>query len=878
MNLDNQYIITQDVAFQCGVSKLGGKAYAFAQLANDLFPIPEWFVVTTNAFFDSLSDNQKALYDENQIEVLLPLLNNMKLNDAVKQEMTQQLSGNDNDYFAVRSSATSEDNANTSFAGQFDSYLWIPKEQVAEYVCKVWLSAFSERVICYRENSQINGLFEIPAVIIQKMVNADRAGVAFCVNPINGDINETVVSAVYGLGSSLVDGEASADVYTINAKHEIIQKNIVRKDVYHTIRNNEVKTESVDLADANCPVLSDSQAIRVANLARQTSKHFGRYQDIEWAFEKGQLFLLQSRPITTLQKTTIENGRSIIFDNSNIAESYGSVTTPLTSSFISYVYEQVYYQFCKIFGVSRKTLHQHQLTFKCMLGFAEGRVYYNLLSWYKMLSILPGYALNRKFMEQMMGVKEALTQEFSDGIKLNATKKERFFDLFRLIKTLFMMLSHYLSLEKNIKRFYKRVNDTLSNVNLETMTLDDLYHFYYALENKLMNHWDTPLVNDFFTMIYHGLLKSVCAKWCKDPSIHNDLLCGQGGIISAEPAMRVREMSTFIRNDIEIIELFSSGEQREINIALQKREALQEMITSYLDKFGDRCLDELKLESDSLTESPILLYRSIGSLAKKKERSGEDREQTRLLAFEKIATDLKGHPLRKIIFSYVQQNASRLVRNRENLRFERTRVFGIARKIFVQMGVRFASYGVIEHHKDIFYLTRNEILGYIDGTSSSYDYKKLISIRKQEYNDNQQKPEPPRRFLVKDYVGNAKGFDMLKDNTEITLAGAKTLHGLACCTGTVTGIARVVVNPQDATMKDGEILVAQRTDPGWIMLFNLASAIVVERGSLLSHAAIVSREMGIPAVVSVDCATQIIKDGDMICVNGATGTIELLSH
>lgn len=872
------YIILQEDAHHHTLSQLGGKAFAFMQLENDLLPIPPWFVVTASAFFDCLSEQQKEYYNKGEIHKLVSSLKSIKVISTVEQAIMQQLNHNDFCYYAVRSSATSEDHGNTSFAGQFESYLWISKKQVSEYICKVWLSAFSERVLCYRENNQISGAIEVPAVIVQKMVQADCAGVAFCVNPINGNINETVVSAVYGLGGSLVDGEANADVYLINSNQQVISKEIAKKDICHIIVNNQVKSCPVDEKKADLPVLTEEQAIQVALLSKQTSNRFGRYQDIEWAFENGTLYLLQSRPITTLQKTIIEQGRSIIFDNSNIAESYGSVTTPLTSSFISYVYEQVYYQFCCIFGVSKKTLQRHQLTFKCMLGFADGRVYYNLLSWYKMLSILPGYALNRKFMEQMMGVKEALPQEFLDGIKPVSTKRECFLDFFRLIKTLCNMIGHYASLERNIKRFYARVNDTLSNINLESLSLDELYQYYYTLENQLMSHWDTPLVNDFFTMIYHGLLKGVCKKWCKNPSVHNDLLCGQGGIISAEPAMRVRSMADYIQNDIEMINLFHSGEMREIHLALQSRPELQKLLSEYLEKFGDRCLDELKLESDSLTENPILLYRSIGSLAMKKERSGEDREQTRESAFQTIKADLKGHPIRKVLFSYIQRNASRLVRNRENLRFERTRVFGIARKIFIQMGIRLASYGVIQEKKDIFYLTRTEILGYIDGTTSSYDLEAIISVRKKEYDQNKQRPEPPRRFLVKDHVGKSPRTDMLTDNVPQTQGGNMLLHGLACCTGTVTGVARVVINPQDATMKDGEILIAQRTDPGWIMLFNLASAIVVERGSLLSHAAIVSREMGIPAVVSVDNVTQLIKDGDTICVNGALGTVEILSH
>lgn len=867
--MEHDFLITAENAFSSGLNILGGKAYALARLEAELLPIPKWFAVTNKAFFQSLSPEQINLYNSGETDKLL------QSEISISAEIAALINAQTADMdcrFAVRSSAAAEDNAEASFAGQFDSFLWVDKADICEYVVKVWLSAFSERIKAYRENNCIKGALEIPTVIVQKMVHSEAAGVAFAVNPISGNVGEALVSAVFGFGSALVDGEASADTYTVSGG-AVTNREIAEKDVMHVAENGRVITAAVPKDKKIRPVLTNEQAVEIAVLSQATSRFFGKFQDIEWAYEKGRLFLLQSRPITTLSRVSIEKGKRIIFDNSNIAESYGSVTMPLTSSFISYVYEQVYIQFCKVFGVSKKKLDEHEMTFKTMLGFADGRVYYNLLSWYKMLSILPGYALNRKFMEQMMGVKEPLPQEFLDKIKPPSTKKERFSDGLSLVKTAFKILGQWFGLEKSISHFYSRVEFTLIRAKPESMSLGELYDFYYSLENSLMRHWDAPLVNDFFTMIFHGMLRSFCAKNCKNPEIHNDLLCGQGGIISAEPAERVREMADLIAGDTELISALSSGSRADARRAVAANEHLSIMVDAYIQKFGDRCLDELKLESESLAENPLTLYRAIGALAAKKERAGEDREKTRKAAIDEVYGDLKGKLFLKKKFDFLRKNAARLVRNRENLRFERTRVFGMARRIFLEMGTRLASYGKLEDRRDVFLLTRGELLSYIDGTASSSNFKELVKIRRAEYEQNKAKPNPPRRFSVNDFAGGART-DMLVRKSDS--AGQKSLRGLACCPGVVTGVARVIVEPENASMRDGEILVAARTDPGWIMLFNLAAAIVVERGSLLSHAAIVSREMGIPAVVSVDGATEIIKDGDTIQVDGSAGTVEII--
>ena len=760
------------------LSKIGGKAVALAKLSRIADNIPDWFVVSV----EGASEDEIAL--------------------ALQKF-------DDNALFAVRSSAAVEDGSEHSFAGQFETYLNIPKSEVCENVKKVQNSIHSERVAAYKRERGIESI-STPAVLVQQMVKADCAGVAFGANPVTGNTKECVISAVSGLGDKLVDGSVDADTYTVTG-------------------------DSVDGEG----VLTHEQCKEIAALCKMTSRFFGCCQDIEWAYENGKLYLLQSRPITSLRKFTAKSGYINIWDNSNIAESYNGITTPLTFSFIRLAYEHVYREMCRMLGVSEKKIIENDYIFTHMLGLCDGQVYYNLLSWYKLVAILPGYKTNAKFMEQMMGVKEGLSPEVR---KLLPPPSDA--TIFTAIRRLW---KHHRRNEKYVAGFYHLLNNTIKSRDLSDYSLFELAQYYRELESKLLKHWEAPVINDFFSMIFYGLLKNVSKKWCgiEDENKFNGLLRNTGDIISAEPARLVREMA----------EMKVRGED------------ISGRIIQYLDKFGDRCINELKLESETLTDNPTILYKAIENYAIKI-KNGD--VQTVKDDFDEREIINKAG-FKKPIFKWILKNARRTIRNRENLRFERTRVFGTVRGIFREIGMRLANFKAIDHRDDIFYLELGETLAYIEGTATTHDLRGLVEVRKKEFAAFERLAEG--RFETYDCVSLSQRHFKQPDNTDIT---GDTLHGLGCCPGIVCGRARVITEPKDAVIFPGEILVAQRTDPGWIMLFPVAAGVLVEYGSLLSHAAIVVREMGIPAVVSVKNLFANVETGDLLELDGEKGVVRII--
>lgn len=821
--------------------QLGGKARSLYDLqysATGEFPIPDWFVVSPEAF---TAGQGVALTEAVRAE----------LGGAIARLCPQ------GELVAVRSSAVEEDGATLSFAGQLESYLFVPPEQVGDRIVQVWKSATSDRLLAYRREHGLTEPPPPPAVLVQRMVSAELAGVAFSANPITHQRGVAVVSAVRGVGETLVSGESDADTWTVNRDGEIL---------------------SAQLQDPANPVLTLAQVRDIAQLARRAERHFACPQDIEWAIAQGRLYLLQSRPITTLRGQPDPDSRLVIWDNSNIAESYGGITTPLTFSFARRAYEAVYREFCRMMGVSEGAIAQQDSTFRCLLGLVQGRIYYNLLNWYRVLALLPGFQVNRRFMEQMMGVKEELPADVLATLQ-QATAQDKIRDSLRLAKTLLGLVKNYLTLPDQIRRFYTRLDVALSlpAASLDTRSAEELVAHYYDLERQLLTRWDAPLVNDFFAMIFYGVLRKLTAAWCGDAAgtLQNDLISGEGGMVSAEPARRIQQMAYTAAQSPALVELLQRGSLWEIRAKLSAFPAFQAQYEEYLAKFGDRCLEELKLESPTLQDDPLMLLRSVGSLAAVRGQASGGMEggmepiapgpqpSLRHRAEAQVQQFLQAAPLRRLLFNWVLQNARARVRDRENLRFERTRVFGRVRRIAVELGRRFYAEGWLDDPRDVFYLELEELLGKLDGTATCHDLKGLVHVRRAEFDRYRELPPP----------GDRLQWPTPQPASSPMPQNASTLQGLGCCPGRVRAPVQVITDPKTAVLKPGSILVAERTDPGWIMLFPAAAGVLVERGSLLSHAAIVAREMGIPAIVSIPGVTTALQTGDWVEMDGSTGTI-----
>lgn len=799
------HIIAKEHALD--VQRVGGKAAALARLAQLGFNPPDFFVIEAAAF-----ENSKPV---NGLGAALAALGDGP--------------------FAVRSSARQEDGAAHSHAGQFETVLNVNAADVWGAARQVWQSGFSETVATYRAIKS-GGTAEAPAVIVQRMIDATAAGVAFSADPVTGLRHRVTISAISGLGERLVSGEEDGEDWVVG-----------------TVTQGPAKPE----------VLTNAQATQVADLARRAEVAFGVPQDIEWAIDATGLHILQSRPITTPLLPAPQPDMALtILDNSNIVESYPGIVSPLTYSFAVHVYTRVYRAFVALLGVPDKTIDANAAVFANMLGRVDGRVYYNLVNWYRALALLPGFSLNRAYMETMMGVDAPMPDEVTNAIgPPPARGAARFGEYLKLAKVGSSLIWQALRLPRTRRRFNDRLDAALNGgFDTEAAGPTALAAEYRRIESTLLDRWDAPLINDFLCMIAFGASRNLLEKWLGPQGLllHNDVMIGQGDIISAEPAQRIAALGQAVRKAGLADALKKHGLP-----ALDAQPAIARDVQSYLDKFGDRCTEELKLESIPLTEDPSSLLQAIAASASRPPSPEHVTPEPDWAAL------FPNTPVKRHIAKWIVNWTKTRVRDRENLRFERTRIFGYTRRVFLALGREFAARGLLATPRDVFFLTTGELLGAVEGAGLAPNLKALVALRMTEQEAAAQRSDPPERIELR---GPAIAPSWHAPSVEKDTSRQRSATG--CSAGQATARARVIRDPRTETLSPGDILVARHTDPGWIAVFCNASAIVVERGSLLSHSAIVARELGIPCVVGLKGATNWIVDGETIFVDGATGQVE----
>ena len=796
----------------------GGKGAALGRLAADGFDVPAFFVLA-DGFFE------------------LPNSDGWLVSSACMLGAGP---------YAVRSSGVDEDGADNSHAGQFLSLLNVEARDVPEAACKVRASGISDGLSAYQAARGSAG-GRLPSVVVQVMVPARVAGVAFSADPVTGRRDRVVVSAVKGLGDRLVGGEDDGETWTV-----------------------EKTTGFVLAVPGGERVLSEADAREVAALAEAIEHSRGCPQDVEWAFEGSRLRVLQARPVTTwLRPLPVADRTVVVLDNSNIVESYPGVVTPLTFSFAQYAYARVYIAFVRLLGVPESRVASAHAVFENMLARVDGRVYYKLDNWYRALALLPGYRLNRGYMERMMGLDEAPPEGSVPGSP-PARGFDALIEVGRILKgaCVFGLAAFRLSgLKRGFGERFEAAVVEADPKTIPSMSATGLAALYRRIEASLLDRWDAPLVNDFLCMMAFGATRKLMERrlGADGAELHNAFLIGQGDVVSARPARMIEAMAALVRGDEPLRTTLEKGDPTE----LARRTDVGDLMRDYVETFGDRCTGELKLESSTLHDDPSPLYHAVAASA------GRPAATVRLKsdAEAAIRARLAGAPLFRAFLMPLLGYAKRRVRDRENLRFERTRIFGRARLVFRAMGIQFHALGLLEDPKDVFMLTVRECLGAIEGGGVDFDIRALAAMRSRE-TALFPKEDRPARIVATGVVADR---GPRTSSAVAPVATGLKASAVGCSAGVVEGVARVVVDPRERRIGSGEILVARSTDPGWIALFANAGAIVVERGSLLSHSAIVARELGIPCVVGLKDATRWIVDGERVRVDGAGGTVEKLS-
>lgn len=828
---------------------LGQKANNLAILAK-IFPalVPPFVVVAPKDFYLNWKKNctllndfankylSKKLSQAEFQQKLAQTTNSLKVNVDYLEQLKTKLQEMGFENVSFRTSAAQEDLEGSSFAGQYTTFLEqdLETSTLKKNVLACVTSLFSPRVLDYIQELGDNKLQQDGSVIIQQMFYGKASGVLFTEN----GRNEMQLSYTFSWRNVTVEGDPTHS-FTID-KAKLAQAKQLPTDLPQTI----------------------SQVIDAALLLEQQE---GKPLDLEWSVSKTKAVLLQFRPIT---KHTA--AYYLEWDNSNIIESYPGITLPLTYTFIRELYAKVYPEFLKLLGHSERFLAQKKHIFDNMLGYLHGRVYYNINNWYELIKMLPGYKYNKEFFEAMLMPAKKKTP--STSYKKKRTPRETFGLGVAALRFMWLLLQT----DKLGARFsqkyatrYKVYKATL----WEYLSAEEIIKTFNQIERDLLQQWAVPILNDFRTMVFHGLLRKLFFPQENDKN-YTQLLSNIYDHTSIEP---VRQLSFLAKDVKDLLEEYPGTEEEFLSAIENNPEfnEIRERIQQYMVEYGGRSPDELKLENPRLAESfsdftAFLLTRAKGfnnKVLSQKKPNSEAAIIQKMLARDSFFLKI----IKSFIFRFVLHNTKKGISQRERFRFYRAQVFGIARRTYLALGNRFTQAGVLQTRDDIFWLTRSEVNNLILGHAFDLSIKDIVVKRKKLY-DSYAKEQLARRVISSGLVAATE----VETDTSIESNGKKKLVGLGVSKGRFAG-KTIVLRKFDPTAKvAGKVLVTEHTDPGWTLLFLNTSALLVERGNALSHASIVARELGIPAVVGIDRVCSKLENNQKVLVNGNTGEVTIL--
>jgi pyruvate,water dikinase len=862
--------------------RVGGKGASLGELLKAAIPVPPGFCVTTDAFQQFLA----AGHDLPQLWAALTALQSpdieavQRVGASIRERLAAVAmpanieraivaawqSQGIADAYAVRSSATAEDGPRASFAGQGETLLNVRgREAILESVRACWISLFTDRAILYRIRAGIDHRGCAMAVVVQKLIAADLSGVLFTADPVTGNRQRMVIEAAYGLGAALVSGQVSPDRVVLSRPGlAVIERQAGNKSRELTAAAGPgLRERPVAPQRASDFCLDGPTTVRLGTLALQAERALGSPQDIEWAMAGPDLFMLQSRPITTLTRKTDEPRG--VWSSMNSWEVLPGVATPMSWSVLTFYIEHAFGPQLKLFGVDIRR--------QPLFDRIAGRAYANLNTYAQVLAAVPG--LTSEDLVAVLGgdhgkllVGELLGREPDDG----ASRLRR---LARLPRVAVWFARHAVARQGSTALAnFRRAMDKLSGADVAAMPETELLAHIAALL-RLGGRFGDPgaayvtvamtFIQLFFRFTNHSLGRG-------GDEIANRLLSGVNGLASAEAGWELRQLAAWVSREPRLsAALADAHDFASLGPLLGRGAESREFFRrwqQFMRRHGHHAWGEMDVHNPRWSETPdqvlAMLRGQLGAAAANEEPDARKRLARQRAALANDCRRRLGNPFRILLFDFLYRRAQGGLMFRENVRNEMARVMAAVRRALAELGQRLVGRGVLADREDIFFLELPELRPLVAGLAQGT----AIAARKAEFAYHQTLTPPTV------IVGQ---FEPERLAPQDAAAETGVLRGLPASAGVATGPARVVIRPDpQQRVLPGEILVAPFTDPGWTPYFLAAAGIVMDVGGMLSHGSIVAREYGIPAVVNVGRATRLIETGQIVRVDGIRGIVTIL--
>ncbi|MGE7692764.1 phosphoenolpyruvate synthase [Lysinibacillus sp. NPDC094177] len=848
---------------------VGGKGSNLGELSKiEGIQVPEGFCITTVGY-------QKAIEQNETFQILLDQLSMLKVEDRdqigelsrkirqifmdveipsdVAKAVAHTLSqlGDDHAY-AVRSSATAEDLPQASFAGQQDTYLnIIGKESILQHIRKCWASLFTDRAVIYRMQNGFDHSQVYLSVIIQRMVFPQTSGILFTADPITSNRKQLSINASFGLGEALVSGLVSADCYKVQ-EDKIVDKMIATKKLaIYCLKGGGTETQQIDADQQKTQTLTDQQILQLARIGRQIEAYFGCPQDIEWCLVDDTFYIVQSRPITTL------------------------FPIPKATDQENHVYISVGHQQMMTDPMKPLGLSFFLLTTSAPMRKAGGRLFVDVT--HQLASPVSRNNLLNTMGQHDPLMKDALMNiiERGDFIESLPNNNKAPSPNRGTTNTLAQIENNPAIVSELIKRNQtsiaelKQTIQTKSGIDLFDFILEDIQELKKIL-------FDPQSSAVFMSAINASIwINEKMNEWLGEKNVADTLSQSVPNNITSEMGLALLDVADVFRPYPEVIAYLQHAKDDNFLDELVKFDGGQETRDAFyvfLNKYGMRCAGEIDITKTRWSEKPITLVPMILNNIKNLQPNASNRkfeqgQQEALKKEQELLERLKQLPDGEQKAKEAKRMID-LIRNfigyREYPKYGMINRYFVYKQALLKEAEQLVLANVILEKEDIYYLTFEELREIVH--TNKLDYQ-IISERKDEYK-LYEKLTPPR-VITSDgeiIVGEYK-----RENFP-----AEAIVGLPVSSGVIEGRARVILNMEDADLEDGDILVTSFTDPSWTPLFVSIKGLVTEVGGLMTHGAVIAREYGLPAVVGVENAINLIKDGQQIRVHGTEGYIEIL--
>lgn len=805
------------------VHRLGGKGRGLARLLRLGARVPPAFVVTPDA-------DTRATDFREALDAALGALGDVAL--------------------AVRSSGVVEDGDTASYAGIYETVLDVRgADAVLEAIERCRGSAHAERVRAYRAQ---RGLEDTEggcvAVVVQRLVRADVAGVAFSADPVAGRRDRCIVEAVAGLGEALVSGRASPDRAVVDGAGRVLDRTRV----------------------AGC--LDDALAAEVSARTLELEGALGYPVDVEWAVEGGVLWLLQVRPVTApipmlpSTATASTDAPRVVWTNTNAAELLPDVAHPLVFEAVQRYVRALLEPVLAPFGLDADRLR--------VVGLVGGRVYFNLnavLSWVRSFPGLsrfdgPGFA-------RLLGGDHALLTEAMASLRREdlprpATSRTRALWGAAALSWA-AMRARPQDMQASMEAL-RRANDHDAAVELTTLNAAALLRHINAVADTPFGHGPLKdlVIQAMAGLIHQTLLPRLTRRWLDDDNavLGRRLLQGMGGLASAEAGLALWRLARLARTCGVVDAL--EGPFEDVRARLEtspEGRRFRQGFSAFLRLHGHHARGECDVSVPRWAEQPEYVLRLVRGMAQAQTSVAGDeaaRAEARRALLDEVRRRLG--PVRRALLLRVAERAAQGAATRETGKSEAMRRVFLLRLALLEAGRRAVEAGALTVPEDVFFLHFDELARVLDGV----DHKAAVQERRRIH-ARQRTQDPPPVVMG--------ALDETAARPTLTKPADGVLRGLPASPGIVEGRARVVLRADTASVVEpGEVLIAPFTDPGWTPYFLTASAVVMDFGGMLSHGSVIAREYGLPAVVNVGAATRLVQTGQRVRVNGDVGVVELL--